>query len=513
MKKVAPVVLILFLLCVTGFGIYRYKTSVKHELRIGFSAQAASCVYSYKEYMKYEPYRNDIERIATEDYNAVFFSTYPIDHFTEYDFNYYRAIYPLKASYCIPDLKTMYDYFNRVSATYNDTEITYLGIRPDIIDAEDLLTLMNEWPDRHYQVIVAYPSLNYWKNLTDEEFEEKFSAYTDFINTLMPMYEENEWMQINVSLYFYGATEWLVGNPANYESDFGVNEGISHSLSMYTDEEHGYMLTPDNYEKELEEFRELVTNCRAESASLDKTQNAKSEYPDLSEWDVVFFGDSVIAFSETSSIPGAFGGLTGAHTYNCGKGGSNATMVNEDSLGVPAVVDAFLSKDLSRFEEGTQIYAGMSDYFDHSENERQKCFVISYGLNDYYSGLPVKNEEDPYDIYTYYGAIHTAVRKLKDAYPDAVIMLMSPNYTSYFGGGMEPQSSVGGLMPDYVAATVSISESEDLPLYNSYTELGINIDNFTEYLLDGTHPNESTRYTMACGLTKLMQDYLERSGR
>ena len=142
MKKTVHVVFILVLLFATGFGIFRYRTNVKQELRIGFSAQSAGCVYSYKEYVRLEPYRNDIERIATDDYTAVFFSMYPIDHFTEYDFNHYREIYPLKASYCIPDLKTMYDYFNRVSETYNETEIAYLGIRPDIINAEDLIDLM-----------------------------------------------------------------------------------------------------------------------------------------------------------------------------------------------------------------------------------------------------------------------------------------------------------------------------------------------------------------------------------
>lgn len=476
MKKAIHIFFILVLAAVIGVGVYRYM-----------------------EYRKYAPLREDYERIATEDYNAVFFSTFPIEHYTEEDYIYYRGIYPLKASYCIPDMETLNEYFTRVSETWNEVEMVYLGVRPDIVTADDLLNLINTWEDKRFEVIIAYPSLEYWKDLDEEEYPAALSAYTDFVNTLMPCYEDNEWLQSSLALYFYSSTEWLVGNKANYESNFNVNEGISHILSMYSDQDHGYQLTLDNYEEVLEDFETLVSDCRTEE---------ESAYPDFSKWDVVFFGDSVIAFSETSSIPGAFGGLTGAHTYNCGSGGSGATVVEGAPAGIPVVVDAFLAEDLSRFREDSQIYAGMSDYFEHAKKKRQKCFVLNFGLNDFYTGCQVRSE-DPGDIHTYAGALRTAVDKLQTAYPDAVIVLMTPNFTSYFGNGLEPQSDVGGLMPDYVAAVTSICDEKDLLLYDSYNLLGIDGTNFTEYLLDGTHPNESTRYTMAQGLAKLLAPLAE----
>ncbi|MBR1772003.1 MAG: SGNH/GDSL hydrolase family protein [Lachnospiraceae bacterium] len=471
--------LVILLAVLTGYGVKRYQ-----------------------EYKKYEPLRYDMEHLVTDDYTAAFFATYPIDRFKEEDFSHYREIYPIKSTYCIPDLETLNSYMARMSESLNDVELVYLGIRPDIVTADQLMTLFDTWSDKHYEVIIAYPSLAYWKGLSEEEFTEKLAAYRTFINDLIPLYDENEWMQDYLSVYFYGSTEWLVGNPNNYESDFGVNEGISHSLSMYTDGDHGFRLTVENFTEELEAFEELVADCRKD------TTLTTPQYPDLSDWDVVFFGDSVIgSFSETSSIPGAFGGLTGAHYYNCGKGGSNATMIKENSLGIPAVVDLFLAKDVSHFEENTQIYQGMTDYFEHAKKKRNKCFVLNFGLNDYYSGLPVRNEEDPYDIYTYAGAMRTAINKLSEAYPDAVIVLMTPNFTNYFGCGLEPQSDVGGLLPDYVGAVVSIAEANDYLLLDNYTTLGIDIDNHTEYLLDGTHPNESTRYTIAQNLARLMLPY------
>ncbi|MDE7113411.1 MAG: hypothetical protein K2O57_04415, partial [Acetatifactor sp.] len=105
-----------------------------------------------------------------------------------------------------------------------------------------------------------------------------------FINNLIPRYEDSEWLQANLSVYFYGSTEWLVGNAYNYENAFNVNAGISHTLSMFSDHDHGYRLTLENYQDFLEDFETLVADCREE----------ESEHPSLSKWDVVFFGDSII---------------------------------------------------------------------------------------------------------------------------------------------------------------------------------------------------------------------------
>ncbi len=484
MKKLLHIVFILILLAVIGVSIYRYK-----------------------EYQKYEPLRNDQERIATTDYTSVFFSTFPVDNYTEDDFAYYREVYPLKSTYCIPDLETLNDYFARVIENGREITSIYLGVRPDIISAEDLLNLVNTWYGVPFEVIISYPSLEYWQELDEEEYTATMTAYKDFINTLMPLYEDDPWIQGNLSLYFYGDTQWLVDNPANYESNFGVNAGIAHSLSMYSDRNHEYFLTLDNYEERLEHFETLVNECRN---SKEDTSKDGVAYPDLSKWDVVFFGDSITAFTETSSIPGAFSGLTGAHVYNCAHGGSNATERNNNFPGIPTVVDAFLAKDPQGFKENTGVYTGITDFTEHSKKKRQKCFVLNFGMNDYYTGCAVRSEMDPYDTTTYAGAMRTAIEKLQTAYPDAVIVLMAPNFTSYFGNGLEPQSEEGSILLDYIAAMDDISCTYELPFYNSYTELGIDSTNYTEYLQDGCHPNEATRYTMAQGLAKLLIPLTEK---
>lgn len=453
-------------------------------------------VYFYLDYRKYAPMREDYERIAEETYSAVFFSTFPIDNYTEDDFIYYREIYPLKASYCIPDLETMTEYFTRVSESWNEVSTVYLGVRPDVISAQDLLSLTDNCHDKRFEILIAYPSLEYWNKLDEEAYAARLADYKDFVDTLMKRKEEDFWLQNNLSLYFYGDTQWLVGNSANYESDFNVNAGISHMLSLYSDEGHGYLLTQENMEERMDVFETLI----------EESRSANDPYPDLSKWDVVFFGDSIIAFSETSSIPGALQGLTGAHTYNCGLGGSSAALGDDPAYSVLGAVDAFLNQDTGLYDEDSQIAAGLNDYFAHAKKKRQKCFVLNYGMNDFFTGYPVRSQNaDPEDAGSYLGALTTAVDRLQAAYPDAVIVLMAPNYTSYFGNGLEPQSEIGGMMPDYVAAVLSLCEEKGLLCYNSYNELPIDGSNHTEYLLDGCHPNESTRYLMAQGVADLLR--------
>ena len=138
MKKIIHVLFILILLAIIGVGGYRYA-----------------------EYKKYEPLRNDCERIATADYTSVFFSTFPVDNYTEEDFATYREIYTLKSSYCIPDMETLNQYFTLVTQNGREISSIYLGVRPDIVSAEDLITMIDTLYGVPFEVIISYPSLKY----------------------------------------------------------------------------------------------------------------------------------------------------------------------------------------------------------------------------------------------------------------------------------------------------------------------------------------------------------------
>lgn len=94
-------------------------------------------------------------------------------------------------------------------------------------------------------------------------------------------------------------------------------------------------------------------------------------------------------------------------------------------------VDTFLKQDPTVLREDTVYRTSLEAYLNDDHRGRRLCFVINYGLNDYFSGYAVDDPEDPYDTVTYCGALRTGIRSLQEAYPDALILLAAPNYITF----------------------------------------------------------------------------------
>lgn len=139
-------------------------------------------------------------------------------------------------------------------------------------------------------------------------------------------------------------------------------------------------------------------------------------------------------------------------------------------------------------------------------------FLIAYGLNDYFSAVP-RESTDPYDVYTYGGALRTAVEKLQAAFPGARIMILSQTYCQgYSYGKVDSESDWkdygGGTAPDYVETARKVAEEYGLVFVDNYKEMGINIHNGTKYLSDATHLSERGRRKYAKILAEhILQDY------
>jgi hypothetical protein len=296
-------------------------------------------------------------------------------------------------------------------------------------------------------------------------------------------------------------------------------------------QDDSYILTPLNMENRFEAVKSLVNDVSTDELLADRDL---SEKPDLSDMDIIFFGDSVIGnFTDSTSIPGAVAGLSGAKTYNMGVGGATAACLSEDEPNIITMVDAFLSADGSLFSEDQQARYGIEEYYaDHeTDSDRETCFIINYGFNDYFNGLPIEewqngseekrnsesysrsesgdesnnegiNEsidmsESKYDTASYKGALKTAVEKLQTAFTECRIILMTPGYCSYYKSGTIPKSSEGGMLTDYVDAVIDVAYEMDVEYIDNYHGLGINKYNHGRYLMDGCHPNMMGRYIMA----------------
>lgn len=385
----------------------------------------------------------------------------------------------------ISGLPQLSEYIDAAFASDNQVTHIYMGLNPVGIwegcerNEErfrkhlqtELSARIEAHPEAKFEILFPFSSLDGWVELTTKEREEIRGVYLKLLAEL----EEYE----NVKAYFMGAAHWLIANPGNYKEGSVdiVNDAIAHKILLYTFVDGEYVITATNADTLFGMLNDIIA----------KEETSPNAYPDLSDWRIVFFGDSIIGnYVGSFSVPGVVAGLSGAEVYNCGVGGSSATFFPESSDSSPGI-GAFLSKDAGNILNG----------------DKKTCFVLNYGLNDYFQGSALDNEEDSYDSSTYSGALRCDVRVLRTAYPDARIVLNAPTFTSYFEHGQEVQSEKGGRLTDYVEAAKHVAEEMGLFFLNSYEELGIDESNYDEWLADGCHLNEEGRFLMAQHLIRL----------
>lgn len=429
--------------------------------------------------------REDYRQISSQTYDTVFLSMYPLDTYQEEDFAAYRKMTLLKTAYCIPDYSVLKQYMKRVAKSGNSISTVYLGIRPDKVSPEDLLELALLYPSAGFEVILSYPSADYWKNLSEEEYTRMLGVYCDFLSAAQE--------KPNLRFYFYGSQAWLIANPDNYLDDWLVAENIAKEIMLHSDSIHEYLVTPERAESFSRQLTELTAKIRS-----------TPQAPDLSDRCVIFLGDSVIGnFTDSLSVPGVVAALSNATVFNCGYGGNSASMHPECPTALPGISEALVTGNLSLLPEDTQVYSGISSYLSNPPKDKKLCVVIYYGLNDYFAGYQVSSEEDPYDIATYTGAIRTAVAALRTGLPDPQIILCTPNYCRQFEYGTEPHG--GYILEDYANAVIALSEELETDLLDTYHGFGIDKENWSGFITDQVHPNAAFRYLIGESLTGLIR--------
>ncbi|MCM1057006.1 MAG: SGNH/GDSL hydrolase family protein [Firmicutes bacterium] len=419
------------------------------------------------------PRQNDFFSILLNTYDTVFLSTYPIKSFSEADYQYFRAMTVLKTDYLLPDFSSLEYYMKNIARSGNTVSTVYLGIRPDKITAEEIAVLAAAWPELAFEVILACPSVEYWRGLSDSEYERILTAYCDFLADADTI--------AGTHTYFFSAEEWLISNPLLYTDKWSLTADAAKFVMTHSDSFHDYQVTTEN--------AALLSSALRRLTAVQRTE--PTVYPDLSNTAIVFFGDSVIGnYLDGMSIPGFVQGFTNATVYNCGYGGNPAAMNDKTIITLPGIAAAFVAQDLSVLPKDAQVYAGISQYIASPPQTEKLCFVISYGLNDYFNGQPLYSE-DPDDITTYYGAIRTAVCCLKENYADAQIFLCTPTYTAQTGGSKDLSQE------DYVNCVIKLAHELDVAVIDNYRFLGIDETNYKTYLVDMVHPNEEARFMFA----------------
>ncbi len=421
--------------------------------------------------------KKDFERLQSEEYDTLVLAMFPIDYYDESDYTLYRAMDAVQMSYSIPNGNILKWYIKTAKDSGCSLQRVYMGIDPERISKEDVEELIQGNPEIFFEVVLPYPQIDYWAGMKETEFESVMQIYRDIMGVVLS-YE-------NTALYSYGSEEWLIANSKNYVDEYNTNESVSEFLMCNTDDSHPYGVNLANADRVFADYKRLY----------DKYRNHEG-YPDFSGAEIIFFGDSVIGnYTNSLSVPEVVSALSGAKVYNLGFGGKSAALSESTDVAFPQVVEAFLTGNTQELPKDSQIYAGIHTYVENNDVNASKIFVINYGLNDYFNGVPLERD-DPYDVASYVGALRAGIKALQEAYPQAKIMLMSPHFSINFNFGKDVRGEFGGNLEDYANVAVAVAKEMQIEVLDNFRELGISEENWEVYQTDGTHPNEKGRFIL-----------------
>lgn len=229
-------------------------------------------------------------------------------------------------------------------------------------------------------------------------------------------------------------------------------------------------------------------------------------------YDMVVLGDSILGqIRDETAIPYQVGEALGMNVFNGALGGTCMGRLAEnpysgnikDALSLASISKSvaagdFRTQKLVRLtENGTAHFPDVIEELSQIDFSQVELLLIGYGVNDYHAGEVIAEEENPYDEYTYTGAMRSAILTLKNAYPHMRIVLVTPPYTWYTDIELTCEEYVrgGNILKDYVNAEIHLAQELEIEIIDLYHGLYPHDtwEDWKLYSADGLHPNEEGR--------------------
>ncbi len=444
-----------------------------------------ACLFFFIFLPKYQDKKareNDVTVASTQSFQQLLVSNTPAELLDAYPLEYFRGYATYKTAYTFKDGFDLADYLNTVLEMNQDIIEVYLFPLTEYEDST-YINVIQQVVEKYYYVTFRFMLPGYSMEYLCALESTIAEAYYDSLIAFYDGLKEYP----NTVFYYFGNIDWVISNPDCYIDGKMYAEDVNTHLMTLTLASDEYMVGGEGLEPLLKAVDKRVT----------KEKIQPTETYDLSNAAIVFMGDSIIGnFEGALSIPGFVGGLSNSNTYNFGIGGTSAS---SESAGAKGGFEEVLSYLIEG--EGTIEHENANAEIERFKKKYRKkqdlCFVIGYGLNDYFLGRPLLNPSDDMDVTTYRGALKAGIERLNAAYPNAKFVLFTPPYVLSFEYGTLVQSENGSTLDAYVDTAEALAHDLGIPCVNNYKDLGVDYDNVLSYLLDDCHYNEKGRILMA----------------
>ncbi len=441
--------------------------------------------------------------LEQEEYNGIWCFMHEMPGYSEENYLTYIGKKIIQRDESIKKLKEISRCMEVAFLNQPDMSAVYLELDPELIWKESfknqekwqenlekyLLYQVDNHPETQFDIILSHPRLEYWTKHKEDKIDELLLLYYSFVQTV-----EN---RSNLRVFYLGDQEWIVSNKDNYSNTYSLDEEMGKYIYLSTFCDGLYQVHSQDLLERQAEFKKLIL----------REQECPTEYPDLSEYTVVFLGDSIYAMDRRStSIPGVVKAFSGANVYNIGEGGLSATFVEEK----PSFVTKVNALESGRIPDDLKelgVAAELERFLDCDTDDKKLLFVINYGLNDYFQGERLINEKDSYDINTYSGAMRKGITMLQRLYPQADIIVMSATYVSDWAEGNEYTGEHGGRLMEYIDASEAVAKECGVYFKNCYLDLAIDSRNAERYMQDSCHFNAQGRLLYG----KQLIDFIDKS--
>ena len=311
---------------------------------------------------------------------------------------------------------------------------------------------------------------------------------------------------ISVSMLTCGCSS--VGGNADAALEF-INDDMATGLSGLTDEAATagtLVLAKDIYQPTLEEA--------GVEASVSEDDKKEEDVPVEDDKVVmVFIGDSQIENgrdSETDLASLVSERVPNSVAYNLGIGGTTAALEHStsdtsldkwDSISFNGITYGLADQiDRDRVFEN---YPTVLENMNKIDPEKVDYYFVEYGANDFFTKMPLdKTQFEGNPLHSYYEALETGVKTLKEISPNARIVLMTPFYGIYkdsqgkFLGDSYVVSYGVDTLANYARKALNVAEDLDVidfDAMNDDKKCDLYLDTAEEYLMDGTHLTEKGR--------------------